>query len=95
MPKGFRVATFEAGGAELAVVSYDLGSVELGRLTAVEREVAALLLAGRSRSAIAMARGRSKATIARQVESIYKKLGVRSRAELVSLLTRPAPGREG
>lgn len=57
-------------------------------LTAAERDVATRLLEGASNGAIAKARGVSLPTVAKQVSSIYQKLGARSRAELVTLLLR-------
>lgn len=51
-----------------------------------ERQVAALLLAGHSIEAIARARQRSRFTIMNQVQSLYRRLQVRSRAELAHRL---------
>jgi len=53
-------------------------------LTSAEKEVLALLLDGYDNASIATARGTSSRTTANQVASIFKKLGVASRAELVS-----------
>lgn len=55
-------------------------------LPASEREVATLLLAGHSIEAIAKARRRSRFTVMNQVQSLYRRLHVRSRAELTHLL---------
>lgn len=52
-----------------------------------EREVLRLLLAGHSNIEIATARGTSARTIANQVASLLKKLGARSRFELIGRLT--------
>jgi DNA-binding NarL/FixJ family response regulator len=58
--------------------------------TAAERDVASMLLAGRSSAEIAGARSTSKRTVANQLASIYRKCGVSTREELAaSLLTRP------
>lgn len=51
-----------------------------------EREVLRLLLAGHSNIEIATARGTSVRTIANQVASLLKKLGARSRFELIGRL---------
>jgi DNA-binding NarL/FixJ family response regulator len=62
-------------------------------LTKAEIEVAEGLLAGTSQAGIARARVVSKRTIERQVESIYRKLGVSSRYELVEFTSRGASAR--
>lgn len=55
-------------------------------LTDAEREVVTLLLEGRSNHEIATMRGCSYRTIANQLASIYRKLGVTSRTELIARL---------
>ncbi len=62
------------------------GSALVARLSASEREVVALLLEGRSNAEIARARGTTLGTIGKQIESAYRRLGVRSRGELAVLL---------
>lgn len=52
-----------------------------------EREVLRLLLAGLSNTDIATARGTSARTIANQVASLLKKLGARSRYELIGRMS--------
>lgn len=59
------------------------------QLSAAEREVATDAAAGLSNAAIAKKRGRSARTIANQLASIYRKLGVASRAELAALTLEP------
>jgi two-component system nitrate/nitrite response regulator NarL len=54
-------------------------------LTAREREVIGLLLAGRSTDAIAVALGVSRSTVHSHVQSILRKLGAQSRIEAVSI----------
>jgi DNA-binding CsgD family transcriptional regulator len=56
------------------------------RLTAAEREVARLVGMGASNQETARARGASGRTIANQLASIFRKLGVGSRFELAALL---------
>jgi DNA-binding CsgD family transcriptional regulator len=56
-------------------------------LTVAEREVVELLLAGRSNQEIADARGASYRTVANQLASIFRKVGVSSRVELVAKLS--------
>jgi DNA-binding NarL/FixJ family response regulator len=54
-------------------------------LTAREREVIGLLLAGRSTRAIALALGVSRSTVHSHVQSILRKFGAQSRSEAVSI----------
>lgn len=61
---------------------------QLGHLTEAEREVAALIATGISNAAIAAQRGSSARTIANQVQAVFRKLGVRSRAELAVRVVR-------
>jgi len=60
-------------------------------LTAAEEEVLALLLDGYDNASIADARKTTPRTTANQVASIYRKLGVASRAELVAKLSSVPP----
>jgi DNA-binding NarL/FixJ family response regulator len=55
-------------------------------LSTAEREVAGDAAAGLSNAAIAKKRSRSPRTIANQLASIFRKLGVSSRAELAARL---------
>jgi len=57
-------------------------------LTCAEREVRALVLAGRSNAEIARARGTSLRTVANQIASMFRKLGVGSRIHLVASVCR-------
>jgi DNA-binding CsgD family transcriptional regulator len=57
-------------------------------LTGAEREVAALVFDGLSNLEIAGSRDTSPRTVANQLSSIYRKLGVSSRRELVRLLAK-------
>lgn len=88
-PGGVRntLVTLQLDGEEALIASYggfDLG--RLGPLTASEREVALLLLHGMTNQAIADSRGTSTRTVANQIQSIYRKARVSSRAELAALL---------
>jgi DNA-binding CsgD family transcriptional regulator len=53
-------------------------------LTPAERDVLALVLLGESNAAIARRRHRHVRTIANQVASIFRKIGVGSRLELIA-----------
>lgn len=55
-------------------------------LTEAERDVLAALLAGSTNADIACRRRASERTVANQAQSIYRKLGVRSRNELAAKL---------
>ncbi|MTV52417.1 hypothetical protein GM672_06660 [Massilia buxea] len=96
------VAFFGHGGlrrelAEVAVARERLlvGSYPLldpcvaGCLSRAEQAVVAHLMAGASCAAIAGLRGTSRRTVANQLQSAYRKLGVRSRAELAVRLQPP------
>lgn len=81
----------EVGGDELVVFSWTPGSSpdvappELpSTLTAAERAVCALLVAGLSDADIAALRGTTRSTITKQVDAIFRKLDVRSRRELIA-----------
>ena len=80
-----RLARFALSGAELVVGS--LPEVEerlAAHLSGAERDVALELLRGRTNESIAQGRGTSESTVANQVASIFRKLGVSSRSELAA-----------
>ena len=60
-------------------------------LTAAERDVALRIVQGEGRAAIAAARGVSLPTVNKQMVSVFRKLNVRGRTELIAVLLRP-PG---
>jgi DNA-binding NarL/FixJ family response regulator len=60
-------------------------------LSEAERQVVELVLTGLSNEAIAARRGTSARTVANQLQSIYRKLGVASRLELATALRRSKP----
>lgn len=60
------------------------------RLTPGETQVIGLLFQGKTDAQIAKARGTSVRTVLNQVTSIFRKLGVRTREDLVALLGAPA-----
>ena len=95
-PTALRAGTFRVGLDEYLVLSFDThvdapgldadaGLTAQASLTDAEREVARLVTAGLSNESIARRRKVSLRTIAKQVSSIYRKLAVRSRRELVAL----------
>jgi DNA-binding CsgD family transcriptional regulator len=89
-PKNLDVELVEVDGLELAVVSFEAPSrdADLAALSAAEREVVRAVLAGAPNAGIARARGTSARTVANQLASIFRKLGVASRHELVARLAK-------
>ena len=59
-------------------------SAPTGSLTAAERAVHALLLAGLSDAEIAKVRDTTRSTVTKQVDGVFRKLGVKSRRELIA-----------
>ena len=78
------------GGEEFAILVLEApDTADLRMLSAHERQVVALVMEGLSSAEIARRRGTSPRTVANQLRSIYGKVGVTSRSELVVAL---APG---
>lgn len=78
------LVALESDDGEVAVLSFTLGGNESANLSSAESDVLRHLLAGRSNAEIATLRGCSARTVANQVASLFRKLGVRSRLELVA-----------
>jgi DNA-binding NarL/FixJ family response regulator len=73
----------------LAVLSVPLATADAAvGLTEAESDVVTGLLQGLSNREIAARRGSSARTVANQVATVFRKLGVRSRAELAAALMR-------
>jgi DNA-binding NarL/FixJ family response regulator len=88
-PPGLVVDTFELGDHRFAVLDWPVEPRRpVATLTPAGREILELLLAGHSNAAIARRRRRSVRTVAHQVDSIFRRLGVRSRLELFALCSR-------
>ena len=86
-PDGLRASVVELGSGSYVLLSYPRRAETPPRapvLTPAERSVARALLLGQSNAEIARLRGSSPRTIANQVAGIFRKLGVRSRAELAA-----------
>ncbi|MEC7524217.1 MAG: helix-turn-helix transcriptional regulator [Myxococcota bacterium] len=104
-PEDTRVTRIEHAGEELVVFSYPIAEgppaalVEplAERLTPAQAEVAWRALEGRTNAEIAAARGTSARTVAKQLEQIYRRLGINSRRELAALAgeRRSARRRDG
>jgi DNA-binding CsgD family transcriptional regulator len=73
----------ESEDGEVIVLSFSLAASPAASLTPAESAVAAHLLEGRTNAEIARLRRTSARTVANQVGSVYRKLGVTSRLELV------------
>lgn len=87
--KGSRLTAVDLAGESLAVGSALLvDEAALGELPPSERDVAVHLLRGATNAEIGRLRGTSEPTIAKQVKSLYERLGVSSRVELASRLGR-------
>lgn len=77
------VSFFTVGDAEMMVLSAPVRPHPWpAQLTPAEQDVAARAIAGESNARIAAARGTSLRTVANQVASVFRKLGVASRHEL-------------
>jgi DNA-binding NarL/FixJ family response regulator len=86
-PSGLDTATLTLG-EDYVVLSYPLPVPALpGGLTSAEGEVARLLFRGLSPEAVAVARAVSVRTIANQIRSLYAKLGISSRVEMMRVLS--------
>jgi len=90
MPHTVRGVRIEREGREHAVL--ELASVErqeaLASLTPNELHVALLAVAGLSNAEIAARRGTAVRTVCNQLASIFQKLDLRSRSELVLAVVR-------
>ncbi|MCZ7687269.1 MAG: helix-turn-helix transcriptional regulator [Sandaracinaceae bacterium] len=75
------------GSTDVAVASVEL-SIDDPALSPAEREVAEAVLRGRSDREIARERRTSERTVANQLRSVFRKLSVGSRAELVARASR-------
>ncbi len=92
-PSGPRATLAESvlHGETLLIGTYPLMHTDrVAKLTHAERAVLAALLAGSTNRDIAQRRNCSEHTIANQVQSIFRKVGVRSRSELPVRLQREA-----
>jgi DNA-binding NarL/FixJ family response regulator len=77
----FRVAR---GDEVVLVISWSGARLDLGVLTEAERAVACDAVRGLSNLQIAKRRNRAPRTVANQLASAFRKLGVSSRADLIA-----------
>jgi DNA-binding NarL/FixJ family response regulator len=89
-PSDLRASHVQLGSGSYVLVSFARGapSAASRQLTPSERSVASWLVEGLSNAEIARLRGSRPRTVAKQVASIYRKLGVGSRAELAACCGR-------
>lgn len=80
-----RISELEVGGERLVVLSAPV-MVDEDALTDAEREVARRVVGGCTNAEVGAARGSSERTVANQLQSIYRKLGVSDRRELARRL---------
>lgn len=86
-PRGADVFKVRIGTESLVVLSAPIpDGVTLEELTPAEREVARAVLRGLSNEQVARLRGCRPRTVAVQLASIYRKLGISSRSELAALV---------
>lgn len=90
-PNGFRrkLAEKSISDERFLIASSSLNTKDFENLSEAEREITVLMIAGSTNADIAEKRGVSEYTIANQVQSIFRKLCVRSRGELVVKLQKP------
>ncbi len=82
-----RLVSFELGGETFAAAAAEVTDENaLLQLPPAEREVTLHLLRGATNAEIGRLRGTSQHTVANQVQSIFERLGVRSRVELAARL---------
>lgn len=87
------ISFLRVGAAELAVIATPIAADAIpDNLTSAEATVLSAILLGKSNREIASERGTSIRTVANQVASLFRKLGVTSRAELA--LQQGRGGRE-
>ncbi len=80
------LVAYELASGQLLFVHALPPAPQLAQLARGEQEVLVLVLEGQSTASVAQARGTSPRTIANQIATIFRKLGVSSRAELAAKL---------
>lgn len=96
-PRSLRVSPLELESGKYLVFSWAIeddphraagptveGPATAAALTPSERAVHALLMAGLGDAEIAELRGTTRSTVTKQVDCVFRKVGVRSRRELIA-----------
>ncbi|MBA2665166.1 MAG: helix-turn-helix transcriptional regulator [Bradymonadaceae bacterium] len=81
---GPRVECIEINGAPVYVLSLSLEPALPDELSSAERAVVLLVLSGASNAEIAELRGTALQTVANQLHSAFKKMGINSRGDLAA-----------
>jgi DNA-binding NarL/FixJ family response regulator len=81
-----RFEPFECLGLELAVARSPVTTRRQTSLSGAEQAIVSSLLEGKGIAAIALERGTSTRTVSHQIASVYRKLGISSRRELLAFL---------
>jgi DNA-binding CsgD family transcriptional regulator len=92
-PRGLFAEKLDVQGDEFLLLAFPAERGDLSGLTSAEQEVASELLQGRSYQEIARQRGTTSGTVANQVRSIFRKIGVRSRSELARKTSGSGPNK--
>jgi DNA-binding NarL/FixJ family response regulator len=93
-PPDLDASTFQVGGDQFVIFSFSSPKHRIPEgLSNAEREVVAGVLRGRRNAQIAADRGTSQYTVMNQLASVYRKLGVGSRWELVAGCAQPSSRR--
>ena len=88
-PPELEAYTFAVEGDEYAILGFTLPRLEAPpELSPAEREVVQAVIEGNSNAAIARARGTSVNTVANQLRSIYSKLKISNRIDLIRRCSR-------
>jgi DNA-binding CsgD family transcriptional regulator len=85
LPSQLQQALVTVDGVQYAVVQVSNADFRPSVLTPAERAILPAILQGKSSREIAMDRGVAERTIVNQLASIYRKLEINSRGELVAL----------
>ena len=92
---GIRVSQLAYAGEQLVVLSMPSHATERPEaLTDAEWQVARMAASGKPNREIAQLRGTSVRTVANQLASTFRKLGVASRTDLALLLRDRGPSRD-
>jgi DNA-binding NarL/FixJ family response regulator len=84
-PPGLELDVLDLDGEEIAVLHFPVGPrADLMGLSGAEADVATAIVNGMSNEEIARVRRTSPRTVAKQVASIFRKLAISSRRELVA-----------